>query len=124
MMDIVFKALSSRTRREILDYLKESDMTATEISEKFDVTPSTISSHLSTLKAAGLISCIQKKTTLNYSLNKETLKSAWDWILDFEKPLPTDLKKTQKEEEKTQKKLEQVMTNKVTPQIMFGSNID
>jgi ArsR family transcriptional regulator, arsenate/arsenite/antimonite-responsive transcriptional repressor len=123
-MDIVFKALSSSIRRKILNFLKERDMTATEISDNFDVTPSTISSHLSTLKAASLVSCKQIKTNLIYSLNKETLQSAWDWILNFEKPLPTDLKKSEQEVEKSQKHLEKVMKNKVTPQLNFGSSID
>jgi ArsR family transcriptional regulator, arsenate/arsenite/antimonite-responsive transcriptional repressor len=123
-MDIVFKALSSSTRRRILDYLKERDMTATEISDNFEVTPSTISSHLATLKAASLVSCIQIKTNLIYSLNKETLQSAWDWILNFEKPLPTDLKKSEKVIEKNNKKLDRVMNDSVKPQLNFGSSID
>jgi ArsR family transcriptional regulator, arsenate/arsenite/antimonite-responsive transcriptional repressor len=123
-MDIVFKALSSSTRRRILDYLKERDMTATEISDNFEVTPSTISSHLATLKAAGLVSCKHIKTNLIYSLNTESLQSAWDWILNFEKPLPTELKKSEQEVERNQKKLEKVMKDKITPQLNFGSSID
>jgi ArsR family transcriptional regulator, arsenate/arsenite/antimonite-responsive transcriptional repressor len=123
-MDVVFKALSDPTRRKILDYLKESDLTATEIANRFEVTPSTISSHLATLKAASLVSCKRIKTTLIYTLDTQSLQSAWDWILDFGKPLPTDLKKTEKEEEKHQKKLEKVMNNTAVPQLNFGSNID
>jgi ArsR family transcriptional regulator, arsenate/arsenite/antimonite-responsive transcriptional repressor len=123
-MDIVFKALSSSTRRRILDYLKERDMTATEISDNFEVTPSTISSHLATLKAASLVSCKHIKTNLIYSLNTETLQSAWDWILNFEKPLPTDLKKSDHEIERSQKKLDKVMNDRVIPQLNFGSSID
>lgn len=123
-MDVVFKALSDPTRRKILDYLKEADLTATEISNRFEVTPSTISSHLGILKAASLVSCKRIKTTLIYTLNIQALQSAWDWILDFEKPLPTNHSKNEKEEEIIQKKIDKVMKNTAIPQLNFSSSID
>ena len=37
-MNKLFKALNDPTRREILNILKEKDMTAGEIAETFDIT--------------------------------------------------------------------------------------
>lgn len=45
-----FKALSDPVRRKILVMLKEGKMSAGEIAEQFDMTPATISYHLSQLK--------------------------------------------------------------------------
>ena len=42
-MDIVFKALNDKNRREILELLKEKDLTAGEISDQFNISKPTIS---------------------------------------------------------------------------------
>ena len=49
-MDIVFKALNDKTRREILELLKEKDLTAGEISDQFNMSKPTISHHLDFFK--------------------------------------------------------------------------
>ncbi|MEZ5106290.1 MAG: metalloregulator ArsR/SmtB family transcription factor [Draconibacterium sp.] len=49
-MNSLFKALNDQTRREILEMLRENDMTAGEIADKFDMTKPSISHHLSLLK--------------------------------------------------------------------------
>lgn len=51
-----FKALADPTRRRILELLRERDMTAGELAEHFDMTKPSISHHLATLRAAGLVS--------------------------------------------------------------------
>lgn len=47
--------LSDPTRREILNLLKQTSMTAGQIVEHFDTTGATISHHLNILRQAGLI---------------------------------------------------------------------
>ena len=54
-MNDAFKALSDPTRRRILELLSDRDMSAGEIAEYFDISKPSISHHLSTLKAAGLV---------------------------------------------------------------------
>ena len=49
------KALSDPVRREILNMLKSGQMSAGEITEKFDITGAAISRHLSLLKEADLV---------------------------------------------------------------------
>ena len=69
MIDGVFKALSDPTRREILRMLREGDMSAGEISDRFSVAKSTISGHLNVLRQADLIVSERHGTTIVYSLN-------------------------------------------------------
>ena len=51
----VWEAMSDKTRREILSMLKERNLSAGEIADKFNLTKATVSHHLSVLKAAGLV---------------------------------------------------------------------
>lgn len=48
-MGRIFEALASTTRRRILAYLPEVDLTAGEIAARFDMAQPTISKHLSIL---------------------------------------------------------------------------
>ena len=68
-MKDVWSALSDPTRRAILTMLKERDMTAGEISDRFDISAATISHHLKILREAGLIIYEKEKQTITYSLN-------------------------------------------------------
>ena len=54
-MNLLFKALNDPTRRSILEMLKNKDMTAGEIADKFDISWPSISHHLELLKRAGVI---------------------------------------------------------------------
>ena len=45
-MNKLFKALNDHTRREILEMLKEGDMNAGDIADKFNMTKPSISHHL------------------------------------------------------------------------------
>lgn len=50
-----FKALADPTRRRILELLETDDLTAGELAAHFDISKPTLSHHLATLKAAGLV---------------------------------------------------------------------
>lgn len=64
-----FKALSDNTRRQILRYLREGDMSAGEIAEKFNMSKPSISHHLNILKQADLVSDQRQGQSIIYSLN-------------------------------------------------------
>ena len=68
-MKQIWSALADATRREIIDLLKERDMTAGEIVAKFDLTNASISYHLAILKDAGLVTTTKQAQTITYSLN-------------------------------------------------------
>ena len=80
-----FKALSDPTRREILNLLKQKEMTAGEIVEHFQVSGATISHHLSILKQAGLVDDQKSGKYIYYRLNLTVLEEILSWIQGFMK---------------------------------------
>jgi DNA-binding transcriptional ArsR family regulator len=71
-----FKALADPTRREVLRLLRERDMTAGEIGERFQLSASTMSGHFNVLKAAGLIVSERSRTKIVYSINTSAFEDA------------------------------------------------
>lgn len=78
-----FKALSDKTRREILDLLKNGTLSAGEICEHFNMTGATISHHLSILKNANLITAEKKGKYIYYELNLSVLEEIIGWLQQF-----------------------------------------
>ena len=79
-----FKALSDRTRREILDLLKNGPLSAGEIGEHFDMTGASISHHLSVLKDAGLVDTEKRGTFIYYELNLTVMQKITAWIASLQ----------------------------------------
>ena len=68
-MGDVWNALADPTRRQMLNLLKERDMNAGEIAERFNMTKPSISHHLNILKQAELVTAEKKGQHVIYSLN-------------------------------------------------------
>jgi DNA-binding transcriptional ArsR family regulator len=79
----VFKALADPTRREILKLLRDREMTAGELAERFDMTKPTMSHHFGLLKEADLISSRRDGQTIWYGLNTTVLQDLVAWALDL-----------------------------------------
>ena len=77
------KALADPTRRRILELLRERDMTAGELAEHFDMTKPSISHHLATLRAAGLVSDERHGQNIVYSLNTTVMQDLIGWFMGF-----------------------------------------
>jgi len=90
-MNNLFKALNDQTRREILELLKERDMTAGEIAHHFDISKPSISHHLDLLKQAGLIDASKSGQFISYRLNTTVVDEILKWVLQFK--TDNDLKK-------------------------------
>ncbi|MGI6030956.1 MAG: autorepressor SdpR family transcription factor [Eubacteriales bacterium] len=78
-----FKALSDKTRREILSMLRQKDMSAGEIAQHFAISKPSISHHLSILKNSGLVQDVKEGQTVIYSLNMTVLNELVSWFLDL-----------------------------------------
>ncbi|KLU60880.1 transcriptional repressor SdpR [Peptococcaceae bacterium CEB3] len=78
-----FQALSDPTRRRILRYLRDGDLTAGEIAAKFTITKPSISHHLNILKQADLISDRRSGQNIVYSLNTSVFEDILEWFADF-----------------------------------------
>ena len=74
------KALSDKTRRDILTLLKQGRKSAGEIAEAFPVTGAAISRHLSVLKDADLIRDERDGKYIYYELNASVLEEIMLWI--------------------------------------------
>lgn len=80
-LGLVFKALADKTRRDILRFLRDGDLSAGEIADRFEHTKPTISHHLNVLKQAGLVQDIRKGQNIYYSLNTTVFQEAMAWLL-------------------------------------------
>lgn len=79
------KALADPTRREILNMLKDKDLSAGEISSAFDISDAAISRHLSVLKEADLISDTRDGKFIIYELNVSVLEEVMLWMKDLKR---------------------------------------
>lgn len=78
-----FKALADSTRRRILELLRAGDMTAGELAEHFDMSKPSLSHHLATLKAAGLVESERHGQNIVYSLNTTVMQDLIGWFMGF-----------------------------------------
>lgn len=82
-MNSVFKALNDPTRREILELLRQRDMTAGEIVEQFNISGPSISHHLDLLKQARLVSAVKEGQYIYYSLNTTVVDDILKWMMQL-----------------------------------------
>ena len=82
-MNQLFKSLNDPTRREILNLLKEKDLTAGEIAAHFNISKPSISHHLDILKRASLVTGEKKGQFIYYSINTSVLEDLINWILSL-----------------------------------------
>ena len=80
-MNAFFKALNDQTRRDILDLLREGDMTAGEIADRFSFSKPTISHHLDLLRQAGLVESVRQGQYIYYSLNTTVMDEIVSWFV-------------------------------------------
>ncbi|GAV31978.1 MAG: autorepressor SdpR family transcription factor [Anaerosomatales bacterium] len=79
----VFKALSDPTRREILRLLRDGDLTAGAIAERFSISKPSISHHLAILKQAGLVTAERRGQEIVYSLDATLFEELIAYFLDL-----------------------------------------
>jgi DNA-binding transcriptional ArsR family regulator len=82
-LNLVFKALNDKTRRDILELLRKKEMSAGEIAEKFSISAPSISHHLEILKRAQLIESEKKGQFIIYSLNSTVLDDMIKWAMQL-----------------------------------------
>lgn len=82
-MPDAYQALSDETRREILRLLKQGDMTAGAIAGHFAMSKPSISHHLGTLKAAGLVTAERRGQEIVYSLDTTVFQDVVAFALDL-----------------------------------------
>lgn len=91
-MNAFFKALNDSTRREILELLKQSDMTAGEIADRFNISKPSISHHLDLLRQADLVTSRKEGQFITYSINLTVVDELVKWFMQFSQPTKTKKK--------------------------------
>ncbi|MBK9565103.1 MAG: winged helix-turn-helix transcriptional regulator [Saprospiraceae bacterium] len=79
-MNNLFKALNDPIRRDILDLLKDKDMSAGDIADHFNIGKPTISHHLDLLRQAGLVTSEKQGQFIIYSISTTVLDEMLQWI--------------------------------------------
>ncbi|WP_073974338.1 metalloregulator ArsR/SmtB family transcription factor [Erythrobacter donghaensis] len=95
-MQKVFEALASTVRRKILAYLSESELTAGQIAERFDISKPAVSQHLSVLENAGLVASEKRGQFVHYRLVRENLANTLNGYVQEVCPVSRPLKKESK----------------------------
>ncbi len=72
-LDLVFEALASSPRRQILAYLSEVRLSTTELAQRFAMSTPAISRHLSVLENAGLVTREREGQFVYYQINRDSL---------------------------------------------------
>ncbi len=85
-MNTLFKALNDQTRRDILELLKDKDMTAGDIADKFAISKPSISHHLDLLRQAGLVLSVKEGQFIYYSINTTVMDEMLKWIIQLKSP--------------------------------------
>ena len=91
-MQRVFEALSSTTRRKILAYLGDGELTAGEIADRFAITKPAVSQHLSVLENAGLVAREKRGQFVHYRLVQDNLANTLNGYLQEVCPVSRPLK--------------------------------
>jgi ArsR family transcriptional regulator len=77
----IFKALGDPTRMEIVQMLREKDLTPSQIVQRLDVSQPTLSHHLDVLKKANLVRAERDGQFIRYSLNMGVLEMAIEYVM-------------------------------------------
>ncbi|MBB3118107.1 metalloregulator ArsR/SmtB family transcription factor [Pseudoduganella violacea] len=73
LLDLVFEALASAPRRQILAYLSEARLSTTDLTQRFSMSAPAISRHLSILENAGLVTREREGQFVYYQINRDSL---------------------------------------------------
>ena len=77
----VFAALADKTRRKILVMLaQQGELSASDISDRFNVTPPAISQHLKVLREAKVVRIKKQAQRRLYSIDQAGLNEVNDWL--------------------------------------------
>ena len=83
MLDSALQALSDPRRREILALVRDRELPAGEIAERFDISRPAISQHLAVLRQAGLVTERRAGTRRFYRARPTGAAELRDWLERF-----------------------------------------
>lgn len=79
-----FAAIADETRRDIVRLVaKNGELTSSEISQNFQMSPPAISQHLKVLKEAKVLQMKKEAQKRIYSLDQTGMKELEDWMIEI-----------------------------------------
>jgi len=75
-VNLVFAALASLPRRQIIAFLGQTALSTTDLAARFGTSAPAVSRHLSLLQHAGLVSAERQGQKVLYRLNRDLLLNA------------------------------------------------
>jgi DNA-binding transcriptional ArsR family regulator len=82
-VDVVLQALADRSRRTVLEILRDHPATAGELAEALPIARPGVSRHLRVLREAGLVAVRQEAQRRIYSLRPEALVAVDEWLGEY-----------------------------------------
>ncbi len=82
-LDMIFEALASKHRREILYALGLQPHSISQLASQQNLSLPAIHKHIKILEHAGMILRKKMKQTNFLALNKESLRGLQDWLMQF-----------------------------------------
>jgi len=89
----ICKVFSNPTRLEILDILRDKELSVTELVEKTKLSQANISQHLAIMKSKGIVVSSRNGKNIYYKLENKKIINAFDIIREI---LVEKLKKSEK----------------------------
>jgi DNA-binding transcriptional ArsR family regulator len=83
--DRIFLALANPVRRELLEILTRQQLSAGELSDRFELSRPAVAEHLKVLREAGLVADEPQGRRRIYRLTAEPLAELGEWLHPFEK---------------------------------------
>ena len=83
--DRIFLALANPVRRELLEILTRQQLSAGELSDRFELSRPAVAEHLRVLREAGLVADEPQGRHRIYRLTAEPLAELGEWLHPFEK---------------------------------------
>ena len=99
-MEAALRAIAGPRRRQILELVRDEELSAGDIAAQFDVTRPAISQHLNVLKEAGLVSERRNGTRRLYRARPEGLVELKQFLEGFWNERLETLKREAEKEEK------------------------
>ena len=81
-----FAALAEPNRRRMIEIIAaQGEITASDISHQFDISPSAVSQHLKVLREAELVKMEKRAQQRIYSINPHGVNEMWEWLSQMRK---------------------------------------
>ena len=77
----IFKALSDKTRQDIMELLSKEERNVSDICAEFKTTQPTISHHLQILRNCNLISCRKEGKSIYYYVKQEVVDEVFGRVV-------------------------------------------